>query len=334
LNSSLDKINTFIQSNNNLSSIIDYCREYKSKNEIKIYLVGGIIRDIILDSKYSFFDLDLIIDGNIDHFAKNFSEDLNCRINKIHNFPNYKLFFNDDLEIDIAHARSEQYKSPGSLPVWKKSTINDDLFRRDFSINSVAVEIHSDFLKIIDPINGIEDIENEIIKVLHNNSFSDDPTRIYRAIRYRSRLQFDFDKNTKLLFYDSIKDLNNLSIFRKNKEILKFLEEENIENFLSIKGKDSIVDSLFPKNFLNKLSFVDKNFWKKSNIKEKIFFAFFSVENQTRNDFLNSMNFSKNDMKEISLFFEIKEIVENNNLQNPEDLSLDKDFISNLYHCL
>ena len=85
---------------------------------------------------------------------------------------------------------------------------------------------------------------------------------------------------------------------------------------------------------MNKLSFVDKNFWKKSNIKEKIFFAFFSVENQTRNDFLNSMNFSKNDMKEISLFFEIKEIVENNNLQNPEDLSLDKDFISNLYHCL
>ncbi len=334
MSKTLNKINTFIQSNNNLSSIIDYCREYKSKNEIKIYLVGGIIRDILLDTDIEFIDLDIIVDGDIDDFSNKISSRYKSKIKKIHDFPNYKLFLDSGLQIDLAHTRKEKYKSSGSLPQWTKSTINEDLYRRDFSINSIALEIKSDGFKILDPINSINDINKKIIRVLHKDSFKDDPTRIYRAIRYKSRLGFDFDDQTKSLFYNSFMYINNISLYRKNNEILKFLNEPLLANFVSLMNNDQKISSLFPKLFMNKINYINKKFWDESNIREKIFFSFFSVKENKRDEFLNSLSFPKNELREIMYFYEIKQIINKNKIHNQNDMTLSNDFISNLYHCL
>ena len=334
MSNTLNKINTFIQTNNNLSSIIDYCREYKSKKEINIYLVGGIIRDILLDTNEKFIDIDIVIDGDIDHFSNEIANKSNFNIKQIHNFPNYKLSQNNGLQIDIAHTRKEKYQSSGSLPDWTKSTIKEDLYRRDFSINSIALEIKNDCFQIIDPINGIKDINNKIIKILHKNSFIDDPTRILRAIRYKARLQFNFDEQTKSLFYDSFDYLKNISLFRKNNEIIKLLNEPFIENFVSLMNNDKRIKLLFPNLFLNKINYINKNFWNESNTIEKLFFALFSVNENSRDDFLKSLNFPKNELEEILYFYKIKQRIEKNKILDPNEITLSNQFLSNLYHCL
>ena len=94
----------------------------------------------------------------------------------------------------------------------------EDALRRDFTINAIALEIKLNKLDIIDPLNGIKDINNKIIRILHQDSFKDDPTRIYRAIKYKSRLGFKFDNETKMNLYDSIKHIQNISTYRKNNE--------------------------------------------------------------------------------------------------------------------
>ncbi len=333
MNKILNKINIFIQSHQDLKIIIDHCREYKSKNDLKIYIVGGIVRDILLAKKIN-FDLDLVIEGDIDKFSKNLSKILNSKLQEVHGFPNFKLLLKDKFEIDIAHSRKEQYITSGSLPKWTKTSIYEDLYRRDFSINAIALEIKLNKLDIIDPLNGIKDINNKIIRILHQDSFKDDPTRIYRAIKYKSRLGFKFDKETKMNLYESIKHIQNISTYRKNNELLKLLNEPNLSIILESIYSDKKLKNIVPNLFMNKIHFISKEFWGSASQIEKLFFSIISFSDKEREEFLRSVNLSKINIKKISYYLEIKHLIETENNIKIEELKASKDFISTLYHCL
>ncbi len=110
-----------------------------------------------------------------------------------------------DFRIDITTARKETYPQPGSLPVVSPSNIYEDLKRRDFTINAIAMSISKcNYGEILDPYNGIGDINKGLIKILHKKSFIDDPTRIFRALRYKHRLNFKLEKTTRKLLKDAV----------------------------------------------------------------------------------------------------------------------------------
>ena len=193
MNINQKKLNSFIQSNNNLNIIIDYCRHYISSNNIDIYIVGGFVRDFINGNVNESIDLDLVVHGNIDDFANNMSSDLGIKLNKVHGFANYKLIFNNSLSIDIAHSRKEIYINPGSLPKWEKSNIQLDLYRRDFRINAIALKLG---LKpeLIDPTGGIKDLYNRIIVTIDEKNLIDDPLRLMSGFRLMCELDFSIEK--------------------------------------------------------------------------------------------------------------------------------------------
>ena len=144
MNKILNKINIFIQSHQDLKIIIDHCREYKSKNDLKIYIVGGIVRDILLEKKIN-FDLDLVIEGDIDKFSKNLSKILNSKLQEVHGFPNFKLLLKEKFEIDIEdNLNVVRYIENIS----SKYNTNLQGFKKLFNENDLNYEAYNEEIKV------------------------------------------------------------------------------------------------------------------------------------------------------------------------------------------
>jgi tRNA nucleotidyltransferase (CCA-adding enzyme) len=195
-----------------------------------LYLVGGVVRDLVLERVN--LDLDLVIEGDAIRFAE-----LLAGINRVKlvvhpHFGTAKLKF-DDFNLDIATARRETYKQPGALPDVRPGTIEEDLFRRDFSINAMAIFLNTKrFGELIDIYNGQEDISGCLIRVLHTNSFRDDATRIFRAFRYEQRLGFCLEPHTSELVERDRAMIGTISGDRLRHELMLVLEEEIPERVL------------------------------------------------------------------------------------------------------
>ena len=184
-------------------NLINLLREISKKLNIKIYLVGGSVRDLILKKRN--FDLDFVTEGPAIKVCEQFSKILNCECIYNSQFLTAKLNF-EDKTLDFATARREKYLFPGALPKVSMSNLREDLFRRDFTINAMAISLNeSDFGTLYDFYNGYQDLKEKIIRVLHPKSFLDDPTRIFRGIRFKERLNFNFDRLTFSLMLDAIK---------------------------------------------------------------------------------------------------------------------------------
>jgi tRNA nucleotidyltransferase (CCA-adding enzyme) len=208
-----------------------------------IYVVGGAIRDLLIYGEKKSTDVDLVTEKNITHTLSEIAINLNASFKNNPNFGTAKLIFNesDDLkrfEIDFATAREETYSSSGALPNVKFSSLDQDFKRRDFTINTLAVslntyisykkELKEIFVSnIIDKVSGVADIESKIIRILHSNSFYDDPTRIFRAFRYSGRFNFSIESETFQLILEGIDKnfLNNISDFRSFQEIRHIMAE-------------------------------------------------------------------------------------------------------------
>ncbi len=171
-----------------------------SVNINSIAIVGGIVRDLITKSKnkdyeIAFNDLDLIIEGEATKFVQELHNILGSnRIKVIRNNTAYKTseITIDGIKVDIASAREETYPIPGENPIVKSSTIKNDLIRRDFNINAMAIELKES--KLIDLFSGLDAISNMKIDFLHESSVLDDPTRMIRASRYSAKLGFDLSQ--------------------------------------------------------------------------------------------------------------------------------------------
>jgi len=192
------------------------------------YTVGGFVRDLFL--KHENLDIDIVIEGDAIVFARRFAGRYGARSREFHKFKTAVIIFPDGFKIDVATARTEYYEAPGALPVVEYSSIKMDLYRRDFTINTLAVKLNSrDFGTLLDFFGAHRDLKEKVISVLHNLSFVEDPTRVFRAIRFEQRFKFRVSKLTANLITNAVKNnfFDRLSGTRLFGELKLILQEEN-----------------------------------------------------------------------------------------------------------
>lgn len=180
---------------------LELCSKTADDNGFKIYLIGGVVRDLLLEKKI--IDIDVTVEGNATEFCHTLSDKKICKILQVQNeLKTVKALFKNDIAIDFASTRQEFYPKRGHLPVIARigCTLEEDVLRRDFTINSLAISLNEkDFGTVIDYVGGVEDIKNKILKVLHDNSFNEDPSRIIRGLKFAARFNFHRDEHTKEL---------------------------------------------------------------------------------------------------------------------------------------
>lgn len=166
------------------------------RQKTSAYIVGGVVRDLIL--KKPNLDLDIVVEGDALSLARGVQiRYKSCALTVYDQFKTATLVFPDGLRLDVATARKEKYLHPGALPVVSSGTIHDDLFRRDFTINALAIRINPvGFGDLVDFFGGGKDLSSRKIRILHERSFIDDPTRILRAVRFEQRLDFQIEERT------------------------------------------------------------------------------------------------------------------------------------------
>jgi tRNA nucleotidyltransferase (CCA-adding enzyme) len=191
-----------------------------------VYLVGGTVRDILLGEPN--FDVDIAVEGDAIELARSMADALDGRVRPHTKFGTAVVLYGQDQRVDVVTARTEFYDAPAALPTVEHASIREDLFRRDFTINAMAVSLKGeDFGRLVDPFHGRRDLEARTIRILHNLSFIDDPTRIFRAIRYESRYGFRMDEHTQRLARGTIEMglVGDLSSARLRDELVALLEE-------------------------------------------------------------------------------------------------------------
>jgi len=199
-----------------------------SRKNLSLFVVGGFVRDLFLGVKN--LDLDLMVEGKGIEFAGDLAETFGGRVKAHEKFGTAIVVLPEGLKIDIAGAREERYARPGALPDVAESSIREDLFRRDFTVNAMALKLNpEEFGKLIDFFGGRRDLEDGVIRVLHNLSFIDDPTRVFRAIRFEQRYHFQMDAQTEQLLVKAIRSggIGNVTMERVSREILLILGEAN-----------------------------------------------------------------------------------------------------------
>jgi tRNA nucleotidyltransferase (CCA-adding enzyme) len=215
------------------------------------------VRDLLLKSEPRDFDF------IIDHDLKNIVDDLSAKLkaNRVH-YSQFKTstITIDGLKFDFARARTETYERPGALPNVHEASVDRDLWRRDFSINSLALELTDpNNPSLLDPTGGLGDIENKVVRILHSRSFLDDPTRILRAIRYEQRLKFSINIDTQSLLLKAVKNraLATISGDRIRNEIDLIIDEpERASIFLrasTLGVLSSLHSSISPRNWVKTL---------------------------------------------------------------------------------
>jgi tRNA nucleotidyltransferase (CCA-adding enzyme) len=189
----------------------------------RVYLVGGVVRDLLLG--YPNFDLDLVVEGDAVKLAHQVAKTSQAKLLAHHRFGTAKLRY-ENFALDLATARKETYARPGALPMVTPGTLKDDLIRRDFSINAMAISLASnDYGELIDPHQGKSDLEHRLIRILHPGSFNDDATRILRGVCYEQRLGFEFEAQTARLLKRDIPMLDTISGDRIRHELEHIFEE-------------------------------------------------------------------------------------------------------------
>jgi tRNA nucleotidyltransferase (CCA-adding enzyme) len=161
-----------------------------------VYLVGGTVRDVLLGEEQR-FDVDIAVEGDAIDFARRLAKLLQGRVRPHEKFGTAVVVYGEGEHADIVTTRTEFYDAPAALPTVEHATIREDLARRDFTINAMAASLKGeDFGRLVDPYGGRRDLETGTVRVLHNLSFIEDPTRIFRAVRYENRYGFRMDEHT------------------------------------------------------------------------------------------------------------------------------------------
>ncbi len=231
----------------NLYSLVKKIGEIADREKLNAYIVGGFVRDLILGRKN--YDVDIVLEGDATLFAKQVAKELGAKVHTFDRFKTATLVFSDGTRIDMASARTEVYRAPGAFPEVDMAPLKKDLFRRDFTINTLAVKINaSDFGRLIDFFGGLKDIKDRKIRVLHSLSFVEDPTRILRALRFATRYRFDLGRHTERLLKMAVerklfKTVEGQRIYHELKQIM--LEENPLRVLLKL-DKYGILKELFP----------------------------------------------------------------------------------------
>ena len=169
-----------------------------------VFVVGGFVRDLLLRQEN--LDVDVVVEGDGIAFAQAFARRQECRVRSHSKFGTAVIVFPDDFKVDVASARMEFYLEPGALPDVEHASIRLDLARRDFTINTLALALNAEnFGELLDFFQAQKDLREGAIRVLHNLSFVEDPTRVFRAIRFEQRLGFHLGQHTEHLLRSAVR---------------------------------------------------------------------------------------------------------------------------------
>lgn len=206
--------------------------------ELPVYAVGGFVRDLLLGAEND--DIDVSVEGDGILFAEAVATRMGCRVKSHAKFGTAVIVFPDGLKVDVASTRLEYYETPGALPTVERSSLKMDLYRRDFTINTLAVKLNAEgFGTLIDYFGAYRDLREKTIRVLHNLSFVEDPTRVFRAIRFEQRLGFPISRHTENLIKNAVKMgfLDKLGGRRLLNELVLILRErEPVKAILRMSG--------------------------------------------------------------------------------------------------
>lgn len=187
-----------------VTSILRFIGGYADQQGISCYLVGGLVRDLLLEKEN--LDLDIVVEADAIEFSKALSQKHQTAITIYPRFKTTTLLWPNGIQVDFVSARKETYSKPGALPTVEKGILRDDLYRRDFTINALAVSLNQPkYGLLVDEYQGLHDLKAKQIRIFHDKSFQDDPTRILRAVRFAMRYGFEFEKETKACLEEAIK---------------------------------------------------------------------------------------------------------------------------------
>jgi tRNA nucleotidyltransferase (CCA-adding enzyme) len=213
---------------------------------VRAYLVGGPVRDLLLGRRST--DLDLTVVGDAVAYAKALAAHLEAKVTIHGRFGTATILLPDNQRLDVATARREVYAHPAALPDVSPGTIQEDLFRRDFTMNAMAVRLASRGAEILDPFGGGEDLRRGLLKALHEESYRDDPTRIFRGARYAARYRFRFSRRDRRLIQSALADtvVKRLSGDRLFQEVKLLLSEPKPEGVLRVLESLGVLSALDP----------------------------------------------------------------------------------------
>ncbi|MBN2830676.1 MAG: CCA tRNA nucleotidyltransferase [Candidatus Omnitrophica bacterium] len=208
-----------------LRGLMKYLRDQSLSCGLNTYLVGGFVRDLLLGVRN--LDLDIVIEGDAIDFVEKLAALNKSKIIAHKRFGTATVLLSSGLKIDFSTARKETYAKPAHLPVVYAGSLRDDLYRRDFTINAMAVSLN--YGEVIDFFSGREDLRHKKIRVLHNLSFRDDPTRILRGIRFEQRLGFRIEASTLKLIKEAVSLglLGEVHPHRLRDDLILILKEKN-----------------------------------------------------------------------------------------------------------
>lgn len=210
----------------------------------RLYLVGGVVRDILLGRRSP--DIDLVVEGDGPAIARQCAGITGGRLTVHSRFRTASLTWGGR-RIDFATARSESYRRPGALPAVRAGTLADDLLRRDFTISAMAIDLNPGGCgRLADPHGGRKDLESGIVRILHRRSFADDATRIWRAVRYEQRLGFAIEGDTLGLLRRDVGMLDTISCDRIRREVQLTLREARPEKTLRRADELGVLAKLHP----------------------------------------------------------------------------------------
>jgi tRNA nucleotidyltransferase (CCA-adding enzyme) len=193
-----------------LFTLLKEAGQLADRLDLPLYVVGGCVRDLLLGIEN--LDLDLVVEGDGIAFARKLAAEQSGRVKAHDRFGTAVIVLPDGLKLDVATARTEYYEYPTALPTVEQSSIKKDLYRRDFTINALAVRLNGrGFGEVLDFYGGQRDLKNQAIRVLHSLSFVEDPTRVFRAVRFETRFGFHLGKDTLALIKAAVK----MALFQK-----------------------------------------------------------------------------------------------------------------------
>ena len=243
-------IKDIINQNKRLAKISKVISELSDETQIKAFLVGGCVRDLMLNPLAESIDVDIMVEGDGIDFAEKLARKINVpKIVPFKKFATAKIPYNE-YEIEVASARLEKYdessRSPSEVVM---SNIEDDLLRRDFTINAMAVSLNKEnFGEFFDPFNGMEDLSNKILRTPldSDTTFSDDPLRMMRAAYFASKLSLDIDPSCLESIKNNAERITIVSQERKTNELLKILGTKKPSIGLNILQESGLMNFVFP----------------------------------------------------------------------------------------
>ena len=230
-----------------LQSLLYLIGQTADREQCKVHVVGGFVRDLLLGRNTH--DLDLAVEPLAIPFAEQLQQLLGGQIRKHEQFGTAELILHDGQKIDMVTARQEFYARPAALPEVEQSSLKHDLFRRDFTINTLAISLNAPrYGQLIDFFNGLADLEQGLIRVLYNLSFVEDPLRLLRAVRFEQRFGFQLEETTRALVENAVKTrvLEKVSRERIYDELSLIFQEEKIADTLHRLFELDLAVSVFP----------------------------------------------------------------------------------------